>query len=453
MQARFQALLRWMRADDQPSRLTLRLFWIGLVLRVAYITLAHTFRMRVILDHFQFGWEMGRIARALATGRGFADPFNGHSGPTAWTPPLYPLLLGAVFKVFGVYTLMSGWVILTINSVFSAATAPAVYEIAWRCFGRDAKGLKVALWSGWLWALYPAAMQYAVHWVWDMALTAFLFSWVLVLALRVRGIGDAAETNPQSGRRWLAFGALWGVIALSNSSLLTFLPACGLWMIWPELTRVPRHVGRALRSAVLAAVCCLAVFAPWVARNWVAFHAFIPLRANFGAELYESVLPSNSGFPWGGTLPLAEADPEFKRYKQLGEVAFSKEQGDRAKVLIRQDPGLFVRHALLRVFFFWVSVPHPVEESVWIEATREANYAFLSLSGVLGLALALRNRVPGAWLFFWAFALFPLLYYLVTVQARFRHPLEPIITVLAVYLFQSAELPSAKRRRPAEANA
>ena len=343
--------------------------------------------------------------------------------------------------------------ILAINCVFSAATAPAVYEIGWRCFGRDAKGLKVALWSGWLWALYPAAMQYAVKWVWDMALTAFLFSWVLVLALRVRGVGDAAETNPQNARRWVMFGLLWGLIAVSNSSLLTFLRACGLWMIWPELTQVPKHVGRAVRSAVLAAACCLAVFSPWVARNWVAFHAFIPLRANFGAELYESVLPSNSGFPWGGTLPLAEADPEFKRYERMGEVAFSKDQGDRAKALIRQDPGLFWRHAALRVFFFWVSVPHPVEKSVWIEATREANYAFLSLAGVLGLALALHRRVPGAWLFFWAFALFPLLYYLVTVQARFRHPLEPMITVLAVYLFQSAELPSARRRRLAEAYA
>ncbi len=439
--------LRWLRAEDNPSRLPARLFWTGFLLRVAFITLAHTFRIRLIQDHFQFGWEMGRIARALATGHGFADPFNGHSGPTAWTPPLYPLLLAGVFKLFGVYTLKSAWTILTLNSLFSAATAPLVYEIAWRCFGRDAKGLKVALWSGWLWALYPAAMQYAVHWVWDMALTAFLFSWVLVLALRVRAIGDPAETNPQSPRRWLLFGALWGVIALSNSSLLTFLPACGLWMIWPELTRAPRHIPRALLNATLAAVVCLAILTPWVVRNERVFHAFIPLRANFGAELYESVLPSNSGFPWGGTLPLAEADPVFQRYERLGEVAFSKQQGERAKQFIRQDPTLFVRHAFLRVFFFWVSVPHPVEKTVLIEATREANYAFLSLSGILGLALAIRNRIPGAWLFFWAFALFPLLYYLITVQARFRHPLEPIITVLTVYLFQSAELPSQTRRR------
>jgi hypothetical protein len=36
-------------------------------------------------------------------------------------------------------------------------------------------------------------------------------------------------------------------------------------------------------------------------------------------------------------------------------------------------------------------------------------------------------------------------YYIVTVHARFRHPLEPLICILGVYLFQSAE----RRTRPA----
>ena len=67
------------------------------------------------------------------------------------------------------------------------------------------------------------------------------------------------------------------------------------------------------------------------------------------------------------------------------------------------------------------------------------NYSFLSLAGLLGLALALRRRVPGAALMAWMFLLLPLPYYFVTVQARFRHPLEPLITVLSVYLFRSAE--------------
>ena len=127
------------------------IFCAAFLLRVLYITLAHTYRIRLSEDHLQFGWEMGRIARALVTGFGYADPFTGHSGPTAWVPPLYPLLLAGVFKIFGVYTAKSAWVILTINSIFSAATAPLIYEIAARCFQPSGRARKIALWSAWLW--------------------------------------------------------------------------------------------------------------------------------------------------------------------------------------------------------------------------------------------------------------------------------------------------------------
>jgi hypothetical protein len=429
-------------SDSDESRLLRRIFWTGFLVRVLYLTLAHTYRMRVSDDHFEFGWEMGRIARALATGHGFANPFNGASGPTAWTPPLYPLLLAGVFRLFGVYTRASGWVILTLNSVFSAATAPAIYRIARRCFGRGVQGRSIALWSAWLWALYPAAMQYAVKWVWDMSLTAFLFAWVLVVALGLRGVGDDAETprssNPEPRTSlWLLFGLLWGLIALSNSSLLTFLPACGLWIVWPALRgRVP--LMPALRCAALAAVCFVAVISPWVIRNAIVFHAFVPMRSNFGAELYEATIFSNDGFPWGTTLPTAENAPEFRRYQRLGEIEFSRQQGERAHAAIRAHPGLFAANALRRVYFFWIGVPK-ADTGIAVEAARRINFAFFSVSGWLGLALALRRHVPGAWLFFWAFAVYPFLYYFVTAQARFRHPLEPVLCILSVYLFQSAD--------------
>ena len=424
--------------DPPPTGMPVqwRMFWVALLARLLFMTIAHTYRMRDIQDHFQFGWEMGRIARALATGYGFADPFNGHSGPTAWTPPLYPLLMAGVFKVFGVYTRTSAWVILAFNCVFSAAVAPAVYEMGWRVFPRE-RGLKVALWSGWLWALYPAAMQYSVHWIWEMSLTVSLFAWALVLALRVRNIGeDSATGSRQTVRFWTIFGLLWGTIALSNSALLTFLPFSALWMLWSEARD---HAGRALRNAVISGICFLAVVSPWVVRNEHALHAFVPMRSNFGAELFESVRPSNQGFPWGASIPFAQRDPVFQHYKQIGEVAFSKERGAQAMLIIQANPEVFVANFFKRIYFFWISVPHPVDHHPATEVIRELNFAFISLGGLLGLALALRRGLPGAWLFFWALFIIPFTYYFITVQARFRHPLEPILTVFIVYLFQSAE--------------
>jgi 4-amino-4-deoxy-L-arabinose transferase-like glycosyltransferase len=412
----------------------LRIFWVGLTVRLLYITLAHTYRIRPLLDHFQFGWEGGRIARALVTGYGYADPFLGHTGPTTWIPPLFPLLIAAVFKLFGIYTPLSAWVVFAIDSVFSAATALAVYEIAVRCYNR-----RIALWSAWLWALYPAAMQYAVHWVWDMSLTTFLFSWTLVIALRVRGIGEpAGQSNPQTTSRWALFGLLWGLIALTNPSLLIVLPACGLWMLW-GLRDSFKSLSAALPRALLAAVVFSLCLAPWVWRNFHVFHAFIPTRGNLGAELYQSTLEENGGFPWGTTVPLAETHPEYIRYKTLGEVAYMKEKTAAAKANMSQHPERIIRWTIQRIYFFWASVPHPFERSPFLEYAREVNFGFLSVTGILGLLLSLKRRIAAAWLFAAIFLIQPIIYYAVTVQARFRHPLEPLIAIFTVFLFQSAQ--------------
>jgi 4-amino-4-deoxy-L-arabinose transferase-like glycosyltransferase len=405
------------------------IFWTALAVRVLTITLAHTYRIRLSQDHFQFGWEMGRIARALATGYGYADPFVGHTGPTAWVPPLYPVLIAAVFKIAGVYTALSAWILLAINSVFSAAIVPAIYEIAARCYNR-----KVAIWSAWLWALYPAFLQYAIHWVWEMSLTTMLFSFVLALALRMRGLGEDPGTHdPQITRRWLFFGFLWALIAVSNSSLVLFLPACGIWI----LLGAPSKSAAAARAA-LAAVIFIVIIAPWIYRNWTTFHAFIPMRSNLGAEFYAGSGPGSNGFPFIATLPLVERDPETMRYQTLGEIAYVREQAAKAKTYIAAHKAHFARITLKRFYFYWVSVPHPAEGPAWGEFFRELNYCFLSITGCLGLLLSIRNRIPAAWLFAWAFVLLPFTYYFVTVNARFRHPLEPLIAVFTVYLFQSA---------------
>jgi 4-amino-4-deoxy-L-arabinose transferase-like glycosyltransferase len=424
-------LLTWMKGNSPNLPLPWRMFWVGLAVRILYITLSHSYHFRTFQDHFQFGWEAGRIARALVTGRGYADPFMSPSGATAWCPPIYPLLLAGVFKVFGVYSALSAWVILSINSVFSALTAVAVYEIANRTFGRS-----VALWSGWIWALYPAAMQYAVRWVWEMSITAFLLSAVLVVALRLRGVG---ESEPPIDRQktvlWSFFGVLWGLIALLNPSLLLFLPACGLWILWGD-----RHsLAPGFARATLAALLCAGCIAPWVGRNWIVFHTFIPMRPNFGAELYASSLESNNGFPWGPALAIYSATPDQQRYRAIGEIAFCRERGEMAKAIFRAHPGRFAQYTRKRIYFFWIGVPHPIEKDLLTEVFRELNYSFLSLSGLFGLALAVWRRKPAAALYASAFLLLPMVYYFVTVQARFRSPLEPLICVLGVYLFQSAD--------------
>ena len=72
---------------------------IAFLLRLAVITVGHTYRITPRRDHFQFGWEMGRLARSIAEGQGFSSPTDLPTGPSAWAPPLYPYILAGVFQV------------------------------------------------------------------------------------------------------------------------------------------------------------------------------------------------------------------------------------------------------------------------------------------------------------------------------------------------------------------
>jgi hypothetical protein len=459
------------------------IFWVGFGLRVLVVLVGHQYKIRTDQANFNFGFEAGRIARSLATGQGYANPFNGVSGPTAWLPPLFPLLLAGVFKVFGVYTRASGFVILTLNSLFSAAVAPAVYEIAARVF--DAKGIArqgskhaapVALWSAWVWAVYPAALQYAIHWVWEMSLTAMLFAWVIVVALRLRE--EAGSRKQEIGSRdlsaqegqtpgakapissvpmrpeakalghpmfgslglWGWFGVLWGLIALSNASLLLCFPAMMVWIVWPSLWgRRWSGLRRDVVGAVAAVIVFVVVLTPWVVRNERALHAFVPTRGNLGIELYNSSLPMYDGFPWGTAMPLWPGDPVFQQYERMGEAKFAAMRQRQAVANLRGEPGLLAKWTVQRFFFFWDGTPHPPDRHPVQEYLRQLSYSFISVCGLLGLALMLWRRVEGAGLFALCFALVPVPYYLVTVQPRFRHPLEPLIAVLAVVLFRSTE--------------
>ena len=60
---------------------------LSFLLQVVSIGMLHQYRVRPGNDHFEFGWEMGRVARSIALGHGFSCPYKGNTGPTAWEPP------------------------------------------------------------------------------------------------------------------------------------------------------------------------------------------------------------------------------------------------------------------------------------------------------------------------------------------------------------------------------
>src|SRR5947199_10130483 len=145
------------------------LLFTALRVRLVVIFITHTYNFKTVDDNFSFGYEMGRIGRSLASGQGFANPFNETTGPTAWEPPLYPFLIAGVFKGFGIYTRSSALALLILNSIFSALTCIPIFLIARRCFNEN-----VAVWGWGFWAMMTSGFATGV--VWETRLASSLLS-------------------------------------------------------------------------------------------------------------------------------------------------------------------------------------------------------------------------------------------------------------------------------------
>ena len=394
---------------------------IAFCLRVFCILVMHTYKFRASDQNFSFGWEMGRIAASIASGYGFSNPMQWPTGPTAWEPPLTPFLIAGIFKLFGIYSHASSFVLLTINSVWSALTCIPIFRIARRAFGE-----KVAIGSAWTWALFPYVIYWDIKWVWETSLSALLVAaifWVAVLL-----------SDESAGRkRWLLFGALWGVAALNSPSLLSFLPVSGLY-IWHQRWRAGR---KSLAGVVVASLIFCAFITPWLVRNDRVFGRPVFLRANFGAELRMGNGPYADG-TWQYYLHPTHNLWEFRKYKAMGELAYVAERKKEAVDWIKANPGKFAIVTFRKFVYYWYGVPRDLNPA-WMEPLKNSLFAVSSLLTFFGVWLALRQRRPYAWLFFWLLLVYPMIYYVVFPHARYRHPVDPEITILCVYVVTQTE--------------
>jgi len=282
---------------------------VALLLRLAVITAVHTYRITPRRDHFQFGWEMGRLARSIAQGHGFSSPTDLDSGPSAWTAPVYPYILAGVFKVFGIYTPASAWMILAFNSVSAALTCWTIFLISSRIYGNT-----VALWAAWTWAVFPYLIYWPVRVVWEASFSTFLLTLALWLAIRM------ADFEMPKRKDWLVFGLLWGLIALTNTALIIVLP----FFLGLMISHLPAKPSRFSGAAI-----CLGVFVvclvPWTVRNYETFGRFILIRDNLPLELYEANNNSSSGL-WTRSEHPGNDPTTMRRFQELGEIRFMDEE-------------------------------------------------------------------------------------------------------------------------------
>ena len=370
-----------------------------------------------VSDHLPYGVELGRVARAIASGEGFSSPLPGvDSGPTAWFTPLYPYLIAGIFKVWGIYSPASHLVIQTMNSAFSALAVLPIYGITKRTFG-----IGVATWAAWIWVFLPDAVYYPMFWVWDTTLLALVFLLIFWATMAMR---EKHAVLP-----WLGYGALWALGILINPSILSLLPIFVAWLVWGAHKAGVAWV-KPVSAALLLFVICLV---PWTVRNYRVFGKFIVLRSNFGLELWLGNNPKVADTVGTWQHPGTNAE-EGTKYVRMGEMAYMAEKQQEAVAYMRTHPLETLNFTFRRFEVFWM-VFSDSPADVWENGNLSIR-AFLifnssmTLLCLLGVLAAYREGIREAFLFAAVVLVFPLVFYFTHASMRLRFPIESIMLIL-----------------------
>jgi hypothetical protein len=204
---------------------------------------------------------------------------------------------------------------------------------------------------------------------------------------------------------------------------------------------------------MLASAVFFLVLSPWVVRNYEVFGRFVFIRDDFGLQVRLGNGPSADGMLMAYLQPNLNK-LELEKFQRMGELAYAESSKRMAFDWIGQHPARFAVISLKRFFYYWNGVPRATDSVAPVDF-RTSAFLATSVLALWGLGRALRQKRPGAWLFAGLVLTYPTVYYFVFPHARYRHPIEPELVILIVFLLSEAtkRKPTAHQRAPEQRNA
>jgi hypothetical protein len=338
---------------------------------------------------FGHGFEMVAVAKNLVAQGTFGNPFEpAITGPTAAEPPLYPVFLALLIKIF--HEPLCGAAALLVNILLNAAIAALLPRVS-KAFYRDALP---GVFAGALWIFVMRLMPQ-----WDTSLTTaglLAFCWI------------------SSVRRGAIFpGFLAGMLSLLNPVTVLVIGA------WTGLLAITR---KSIRYPAAIAAIVFLCNTPWLARNYRIWHSLV-VRTNFGMTLYSSnndcaqaSLVQNGRNGCFQKTHAVASDAEAALLRRLGEVEYDHQRAVSAMAWIHSHRERFWQLTLARIAQFWF--PEPDQSPFTVYGTWA-----ITLLSLPGLVRMKRHRESALWFMLAVMLLYPLTYYVVAACDRYRYPI------------------------------
>lgn len=348
---------------------------IALLVRVVYVLLA--------LRHYTPTTDDSHyndIARKISEGRGFASQFPYlWMHPTAFRPPLYPLLLGGLYTVFGVHVGVAQVLNVLLGTGVVVLTAMLAYRLAGRTAALVAAGVAT---------VHPNLLAGD-----GVILTEPLALLLMLAALLTLDRG-----------RYVWAGVLAGLLVLTRPSAQLYVPVLALYLLISGARRLGWRAGwkTALRAAVVFGLAAVVTVLPWVIRNQIQFGKPVIVTSNgFNmAAIWSPIAIQSGGF----------VDPIFdNRFRDITRIYQLKntDEADLDATLrreglkgIRQNPrrvpGKLWQNVRYYLDVSWRANDNPERRDGRNLSFRHATLPYVwlvEIVGAVGLVLVRRRRL------------------------------------------------------------
>ncbi len=354
------------------------------------------------------------IAQMLVNGQGYANGATGE--PTAFRPPLVPLMFAAVMALGGGNV---GIAILQI--AMGTMTVLLAGLIATRLLSRGAWLPPLIV------AVDPLLLSYTPRVMTEVA-SAFTLASLLYALVREKDRGSF----------WVS-GVCFGLAALCRPTVWAFLPlACGL--VGLMVLRRRLQFGRLFKPAASFLIATAVVVAPWMVRNilvlnapvFATTHGGYTLLLSNNPEFYNKVARVDWKVLWDSRPWQSELDADRKQAKVTGEREIDRWMYTRAVSNIRADPQGCAMSSLTKLMRLWSVIPLGESPRAAVKRSVGAFYAFVFAGAIVGwfrrLEVDQRFAFTIAWIMVLAFTGVHLLYW---SNARMRAPLGVAIALLS----------------------
>ncbi|MHB8656616.1 MAG: ArnT family glycosyltransferase [Solirubrobacteraceae bacterium] len=365
-------------------------------------------------------------------------------GPTAFRPPVFPVLLAGVYGVVGVGSGKVRWEAgRVLEAVLGAVAVWLVCLIALRLWGPV-----VAVVAGALAAVYPPLLL-----VGSSLMTEPLF-----IAL-VLGSVLAALVGRESGRlRWSVLGGgLVGLAALTRGNgIVVVVAVAGL--VWRSR---PWWARRSLMAPAVVVLATAVTIIPWAIRNAQVFHGrFVPVSTETGYALagtYDQVAQDRSDYPVMWVPPAPEMVHVFRQDPAANEAQVSDRLTGYALRRIREHPAYLLRAAYWNGARLLNLTGTDFERWAARYEAYPAGLAVLSVPafwalGLLAAAGALTQAARRAPKEIWAAPVLLVLSTLLLIgSTRYRSPADPFLVMLAALAVVRGRAQAQRPRVPSPA--